>query len=92
VGHGNRLVPFRRILLCFPLFPTREHGDESLEDTMMNVAAAGRRNDVRPCMLVLPGSADPSDSHARPYEGEEGEAVPATILVTGELPDGDWSF
>lgn len=60
----------------------------------MDIAAAGRRKDVRPCMLVeeVAFPANP-DSHARPYEGEEGEAVPAGNLVSGEFPDdGDWPF
>ncbi len=64
------------------------------KDAMMDIAAAGRKKDVRPCMLVEdPAFPANPDCHARPYEGDDGEAAPATILVPGELPDdGDWPF
>ena len=37
------------------LVPSRDPSEESLEDAMMDIAAAGRKKDVRPCMLVRPG-------------------------------------
>jgi hypothetical protein len=72
------------------LVPPRDPSEESLED----VAAAGRKKVVSPCVLVEdPASPASPDSHAGLYEGEEGAAVPATILVSGELrDDGDWPF
>jgi hypothetical protein len=61
--------------------------------TPSSIAAPGRRKDVRPCMLVedLAVPANP-DFWAHPFEREDGEVEPATILVPGELPDGDWPF
>jgi hypothetical protein len=38
-------------------------------------------------LVVGPAFPANPDSHACPQEGEEGEAVSATILVPGELPD-----
>jgi hypothetical protein len=44
------------------------------------------KTSVLACWYYLALPTHP-DSHARPYEGEEGEAVPATILVLGGRPD-----
>jgi hypothetical protein len=70
------------------LVPPRDPDDESLEDAMMDIAAAGRKKYVNPCALVKePACPANRDAGARPCEDQEDDAAP------GEFPDGgDWPF
>ena len=77
--------------------PPRAGGNESVEDAILDIVAAGRKKYVKPCVLVEePACPANRDAHARLYEDQEDDAAPATILVPSYCPedgdDGDYPF
>jgi hypothetical protein len=75
------------------LVPPRAPGSESVEDAIIAIVDAGRK-DFTPCVLVekpdYPGSRN---AHTWLFEDQENDTAPATLPVPGEsTEDIDYPF